>query len=139
MKWQPTSPDFAHSLLCLVQLVEGAQAKATYGLTLNYKPLEALVDRLLRDTTLSGEQVAEVLDGAGVIPFPDPFVEGFKWDEEGRLVYPGMEEEVCTAGFWEHLCAETYIVTKTMRVLPQSWNLAARPCLLHIWSAGEVC
>ena len=105
MKWQHTSSDFAHALLYLVQLVEGAQAKATYGLTLNYKPLEALVDRLLRDTTLSGEQVAEVLDGAGVIPFPDPFVEGFKWDEEGRLVYPGMEEEVCTAGFWEHLHA----------------------------------
>ncbi len=88
---------FTRTGLCVVQLVEGAEAKALYGLTLNYKPLEALVDRLLRDTTLSGDQVAEVLDGAGLIPFPDPFVEGFKWDDTGRLVYPGMPEEVSSA------------------------------------------
>ena len=80
--------------LWLAQLVEGAQAKALYGLTLNYKPLNALVDRLLRDSTLSGEEVAEVLDGAGLVPFPDPFVEGFTWDENGRLVFPGMEDQV---------------------------------------------
>ena len=78
----------------VLQLVEGAQAKALYGLTLNYKPLHALVDRLLRDSTLTGEQVAEVLDGEGLVPFPDPFVEGFAWDEEGRLIYPGMEDQV---------------------------------------------
>ena len=78
----------------VLQLVEGAQAKALYGLTLNYKPLHALVDRLLRDSTLTGEQVAEVLDGEGLVPFPDPFVEGFAWDEEGRLIYPGIEDQV---------------------------------------------
>lgn len=80
--------------LCLVQLVEGAQAKALYGLALNYKPLHALVDRLLRDATLTGEEVAEVLNGAGLVPFPDPYVEGFTWDDNGRLIYPGMEEQV---------------------------------------------
>ena len=80
---------------CVMQLIEGAEVKALYGLTLNYKPLEALVERLLRDTTLSGEQVADLLNDAGVIPFPDPFVEGFKWDDNGRLVYPGMPDEVC--------------------------------------------
>ncbi len=82
---------------CVMQLIEGAEVKALYGLTLNYKPLEALVERLLRDTTLSGEQVADLLNDAGVIPFPDPFVEGFKWDDKGRLVYPGMPDEVCSA------------------------------------------
>ncbi|DBA75980.1 TPA: hypothetical protein ACH3X2_008914 [Trebouxia sp. C0005] len=75
------------------ELIEGAEVKALYGLTLNYKPLQALVERLLRDTTLSGEQVADLLNEAGVIPFPDPFVEGFKWDDNGRLVYPGMPDE----------------------------------------------
>ncbi|KAL0023671.1 hypothetical protein WJX77_011852 [Trebouxia sp. C0004] len=75
------------------ELIEGAEVKALYGLTLNYKPLEALVERLLRDTTLSGEQVADLLNEADVIPFPDPFVEGFKWDDNGRLVYPGMPDE----------------------------------------------
>lgn len=98
-------------LLCFLQLVEGAEAKALYGLTLNYKPLEALVDRLLRDTTLSGDQVAEVLNGAGLIPFPDPFVEGFKWDDNGRLIYPGMPDEViCVAMYtllYSHTCSCT--------------------------------
>lgn len=75
------------------ELIEGAQAKALYGLTLNYKALHALVDRLLRDSTLTGEQVAQVLKGAGLVPFPDPFVEGFAWDAQGRLVYPGMEDQ----------------------------------------------
>ena len=88
----------AQMLFLLLQLVEGAEAKALYGLTLNYKPLEALVTRLLRDSTLSGEQVAEVLNGAGLVPFPDPFVEGFQWDENGRLVYPGIEDEVRVQG-----------------------------------------
>lgn len=74
--------------------MEGAQAKALYGLALNYKPLHALVDRLLHVSTLTGEEVAEVLDGAGLVPFPDPFVEGFTWDENGRLVYPGIEDQV---------------------------------------------
>jgi len=93
---------------CVMQLIEGAEVKALYGLTLNYKPLEALVERLLRDTTLSGEQVADVLNEAGVIPFPDPFVEGFKWDDNGRLVYPGMPDEVCrdAAASCESLPAE---------------------------------
>lgn len=81
----------------MLQLIEGAQAKALYGLTLNYKALHALVDRLLRDSTLTGEQVAQVLKGAGLVPFPDPFVEGFAWDAQGRLVYPGMEDQVMSA------------------------------------------
>ena len=87
-----------------LQLVEGAEAKALYGLTLNYKPLEALVERLLRDTTLSGEQVSEVLEGAGLVPFPDPYVEGFHWDDHGRLIYPGMpDQQVCCPSDCSHL------------------------------------
>ena len=72
------------------QLIDGAEAKAFYGLALNYAPLQALVERLLVKETLSGAEVTEVLEGAGVIPFPDPYVEGFQWSPEGGLVYPGM-------------------------------------------------
>lgn len=72
------------------QLIDGAEAKAFYGLALNYAPLQALVERLLVKETLSGTEVTEVLEGAGVIPFPDPYVEGFQWSPEGGLVYPGM-------------------------------------------------
>ncbi len=74
----------------LLQLIEGAEAKAFYGLALNYKPLQALVERLLVKETLSGKEVAETLEGAGVHHFPDPYVEGFLWGEDGGLRYPGM-------------------------------------------------
>ena len=39
-------------------------------------------------------QVREVVQEAGLKPFPDPFIEGFKFDEEGRIVYPGMQVQV---------------------------------------------
>ena len=73
-----------------MQLIEGAEAKAFYGLALNYKPFQALVERLLVKETLSGKEVAETLEGAGVHHFPDPYVEGFLWGEDGGLRYPGM-------------------------------------------------
>ena len=79
-----------------MQLVQGAEAKALYGLVLNYKPLQALVDRLINDSTLTGEQVGQTLEGAGLRYFPDPFVDGFTWGQDGSLVYPGMAEQVCT-------------------------------------------
>lgn len=75
-----------------VQLVEGAEAKAYYGLAVNYKPLQALVERLLVKETMSGKEVAETLEAAGVFKFPDAFVEGFAWGPNGGLVYPGMPE-----------------------------------------------
>ena len=44
--------------MCVIaQLVEGAEAKAYYGLAVNYRALEALVDRLLVKETLSGNEV----------------------------------------------------------------------------------
>ena len=41
----------------MTQLIEGAEAKAYYGLAVNYKALQALVQRLLARETLSGEEV----------------------------------------------------------------------------------
>ena len=44
--------------MCITaQLVEGAEAKAYYGLAVNYRALEALVERLLVKETLSGNEV----------------------------------------------------------------------------------
>lgn len=86
----------AQAKICLVclQLVQGAEAKALYGLVLNYKALQALVERLVQDSTLTGDQVSEILQGAGLRYFPDPYVEGFTWGPDGGLVYPGMQDEV---------------------------------------------
>ncbi|KAK9821723.1 hypothetical protein WJX81_004862 [Elliptochloris bilobata] len=72
-------------------LVEGAEAKAYYGLVINYRALEALIDRLLVKETLTGNEVREIAQEAGLKPFPDPYVEGFKFDDEGQVVYPGMQ------------------------------------------------
>jgi hypothetical protein len=80
-----------------LQLIDGAEAKAYYGLVINYGPLKALVEKLMLKETLSGKEVRETLEGAGVIKFPDPYVEGFGWGEDGMLNYPGMPTKACTA------------------------------------------
>lgn len=54
--------------MCVIaQLVEGAEAKAYYGLAVNYRALEALVDRLLVKETLSGNEVPS--RAPGMAPF----------------------------------------------------------------------
>ena len=77
----------------------GAQAKAIYGLTLNYKQFEILVQRLLDERTLEREQLQAFMEETGVIRFPDPFTDGFRWDDNGHLVYPGMSPEVSAATY----------------------------------------
>jgi len=99
---EPTSPDdeyFYHAtdmsteqsrvaLAEVVELVEAAEAKAMYGLAINWKPLQALVEALLEQGVLQGKEVAHILETNGVIHFPDPYTEGFGWDEKGTLKYP---------------------------------------------------
>lgn len=66
-----------HSLLGIVmssmcvgaQLVEGAEAKAYYGLAVNYRPLEALIDRLLVKETLTGNEVRWPCPGLPWLPW----------------------------------------------------------------------
>ena len=36
----------------------------------------------------------EIASEAALQPFPDPYVEGFAFDEEGQIVYPGMQVQV---------------------------------------------
>ena len=48
----------------------------------------------MRGVPHGAAQVREVVQEAGLKPFPDPFIEGFKYDEEGRIVYPGMQVQV---------------------------------------------
>eukprot|EP00877_Chromochloris_zofingiensis_P008651 jgi/Chrzof1/4039/Cz13g18040.t1 len=72
----------------VVELLEAAEAKAYYGLAINWAPLNALVDALLDKGVLQGREVAHILDTAGVIHFPDPYIVGFGWDTAGELLYP---------------------------------------------------
>ncbi|KAK9810298.1 hypothetical protein WJX72_008286 [[Myrmecia] bisecta] len=75
------------------ELINGAEAKAYYGLVANYAVYEKLIAALLERQTMTGDELARFLEDNGVVHFPDPFVEGFEWDENGRLVFPGMAED----------------------------------------------
>lgn len=75
------------------ELVEAAEAKAIYGLSLNYKCLQALTERLIKDQVVNGAVVDAIWKENGLVSFPDPFTNGFKWDEKtGQLQYPGMPD-----------------------------------------------
>lgn len=77
----------------VVELLEAAEAKAYYGLAMNWGALSALVDALLARGSLSGKAVAEVLEENGVVHFPDPHLIGFGWDQNGELNYPFKPEK----------------------------------------------
>ncbi|WIA15942.1 hypothetical protein OEZ85_012685 [Tetradesmus obliquus] len=72
----------------VLELLEAAEAKAAYGLAINWKPLQALVDTLLQRGVLQGKEVAHILETNGVIHFPDPYTVGFGWEDDGSLLYP---------------------------------------------------
>jgi cell division protease FtsH len=72
----------------VVDLLEAAEAKAYYCLAVNWPALRALSDALLESGTLDGRSVERVLEGAGVVRFPDPYLAGFGWGAEGQLLYP---------------------------------------------------
>lgn len=52
-------------MLLSSQLLDAAEAKAYYGLAKNYAALEALVEALIQQETLSGEELAAVLEKVG--------------------------------------------------------------------------
>ncbi|KAK9861664.1 hypothetical protein WJX84_001635 [Apatococcus fuscideae] len=86
------------------ELLQAAEAKAYYGLAVNYKALEALVRTLTEDTSISGAQLQSLMQDNSIQFFPDAFTEGFTFDDDGILQYPGApgtEEEL------EQLEAET--------------------------------
>ncbi|KAG2437047.1 hypothetical protein HYH02_011309 [Chlamydomonas schloesseri] len=72
----------------VVELLDAAEAKAMYGLAINWKALQALTQALLDRGTITGKEVAHILESNGVIHFPDPYTTGFGWDPDGSLRYP---------------------------------------------------
>ena len=72
----------------VVELLEAAEAKAYYGIAINWAPLQALTEALLDRGVLQGREVEQVLEAAGVVHFPDPYTRGFGWDDAGTLDYP---------------------------------------------------
>jgi hypothetical protein len=72
-----------------VQLVEGAEAKAAFGLVQNWESLKAVTQALMENESITGDRLREIMEENDAQGFPDPFVSGFGWDEEGEVIYPG--------------------------------------------------
>jgi cell division protease FtsH len=90
----------------VIDLLEAAEAKAYYCLAVNWPALRALSDALLENGTLDGRSVGRVLEAAGVVRFPDPYLSGFGWGAEGQLLYPFRPRDEVERDVAEGLVAE---------------------------------
>ena len=63
--------------------------QAAYGIARNWAAFAALVTALRERGELTGAEVRSLMVDHGAVPFSDPFCDGFGWDEEGELVWPG--------------------------------------------------
>lgn len=45
---------------------------------------QALTEALLERSTLSGQEVARIVEGSGGVHFPDPYTTGYGWKEDGE-------------------------------------------------------
>jgi len=75
----------------ITEILESAQAKAFYGLAMNWRALNALTDALMTKDTIVREELERIFEASGVRKFRDDALEGFGWDEQGRVVYPKEE------------------------------------------------
>lgn len=44
-----------------------------------------------------GKEVAHILETNGIVHFPDPYVLGFGWEDDGSLLYPFKDRAAATA------------------------------------------
>ena len=72
----------------VVELLEGAEAKAYWALSTNYDALEKLSNILFEQETLTGEEVAGLIESCNPTKFDAPYVSGFCWSADGELVWP---------------------------------------------------
>jgi len=70
------------------ELLEAAQAKAFYGLAMNWKALGALTDALCEKDTLVRTEIMEIMDRHNVKRFTADGLDGFGWDASGKVTYP---------------------------------------------------
>jgi hypothetical protein len=75
----------------VVELLEGAEAKAYWALSSNYDALEKLSNVLYEQETLTGEEVAELIESCNPTKFVAPYVSGFSWSADGELVWPDKD------------------------------------------------
>ena len=120
-----------------MQLLEAAEAKASFGLVSNWSGLNKIVDHLVEHETLSGTQLAELLHQNEGMFFPDPFVEGFGFNDDREIVFPGSEEVILPVSDVMHQTNGDLFTTRTVSMAPGllfldslSWNHADRMLLV---------
>lgn len=77
----------------VVELLEGAEAKAYWALASNYTALEKLSKALFDQETLTGEEVSQIIESCNPVKFDAPYVSGFSWSEDGELLWPDKHHE----------------------------------------------
>jgi hypothetical protein len=84
----------------LMDLVDGAETKAYYGLVRNYTAFTALIEALLERSSMSGQEVRDLLATNGATPFENPMIKGYRWTQDGALEtpdYPPIKPEPSAA------------------------------------------
>lgn len=72
--------------------MSAAEAKASYGIVSNWKPLQKVVEHLMENETLTGDQLNDILEEHGGMFYPDPFLEGFGYNEDNQIIFPGSDQ-----------------------------------------------
>ena len=70
-------------------LLDAAEAKAYYGLATNFPALEALIEVLINRETIGVPILRKIAYEHHLQEFTTPYVEGFGWNAEGHLLFPG--------------------------------------------------
>jgi len=69
--------------------MEAAEAKAYVGLVTNFEALEALIDLLMKQEIVGLKELGEIATKYDLVEFKSPHLDGYGWDEVGKLLYPG--------------------------------------------------
>ena len=105
-----------------MQLLGAAEAKASFGLASNWKPLNKIIEHLMEHETLTGPQLVEILNTHDGLFFPDPFVQGFGYHEDGEYFYPGSDE-ACYPHYSHSSIIRTTISFENTEIIISVYNL----------------
>lgn len=75
------------------ELLLAAEAKAYYGLAVNYEALQVLTEHFVENELTTGKDLDAVLEKVGVTKFQSETMEGFGWAADGSLIWPGRPKE----------------------------------------------
>merc|ERR1712007_219608 len=63
----------------IADILAAAEAKAYYGLSINYQSLEALSSKLDQNHSVSSKEIKKLIENNKLICFPSPYLAGFSF------------------------------------------------------------